>query len=343
MMTCDDWRDAPSGDLVPLYAVERARWQRQLSWDVGPALQVVEQARTAGHLPGLLVRERDGTPVGWCFYVLAQGGLQIGALSGATAASLRLMLDRIFRSAESQLAQELSCFLFPVSTSVRAALARQRFALYAHDYLTAAIPAGPSDGRGDGPGPPSGVRPWSPADSAAAVRLMARAYAGDHTARCFSRHGRLEEWAHYVGQLLAGPGCGAFRPEASFVVPSIDTPSGLAAVALTTFVAPGTAHLAQLVVDPVLRRRGMGRALLQLVTRQVREAGANRLTLIVGEGNNSARTLYAGAGFSRAATFLYGHRGAAPRVFDVPLAAAAGARAAAAHASQADANASQNL
>ncbi len=316
MMVCEDWRDVPAADLEPLYAVERDRWQRQLFWDLGPALQVVEQARIAGHLPGLVVRERRGAPIGWCFYVLGQGVLQIGALTGTTAASLRLMLDRIFRSAESQMAQELSCFLFPVSPSVRAALARQRFALHAHDYMAATLPLGPDGARQDDEASLPGVRLWSPEDSPAAVRLMARAYAGDPTARCFSLHGRLDEWARYLGQLLAGPGCGTFAPDASFVVPSDETPSGLAAFVLTTFVAARTAHVAQLVVDPALQGRGLGRALLARAARTVQEAGAVRLTLIVGSANQPARTLYERAGFSSTGSFCYGRRGAAPRVFD---------------------------
>jgi ribosomal protein S18 acetylase RimI-like enzyme len=332
MMTCDDWRDAPADELRPLYAAERERWRRQLSWDPGPALEVVEQARIAGHLPGLLVRARDGSAIGWTFYVLGQGVLQVGALTGTTAASLRLMLDRIFRSAESQMAQELSCFLFPVSPSVRAALARQRFVLTVHDYMERTLSPDANRSYDELVSTLPGVRPWSAADSPGAVRLMARAYAGDLTARCFSPHGRLDEWAHYLGQLLAGPGCGTFQPDASLVVPSDDTPSGLAALVVTTQVAPGTAHIAQLVVDPAVQGRGMGRALVRLAALQAQAAGACRLTLIVGPGNTAARALYAGLGFSSAGTFLYGRRGAAPRLFDAP--AAAGADAGAEAASQ---------
>jgi ribosomal protein S18 acetylase RimI-like enzyme len=324
MMTCEDWRDASPDELTPLFDAERLRWHRELSWDLEPALQVVRQARIAGHLPGVLVRDREGLPIGWAFYVLGQGVLQIGALVGTTAASLRLMLDRVFRSPESQMAQELSCFLFPGSSSVRAALARQRFVLHPHDYMVVSLCPEPDATGAEPPRALQDVRSWSVAESPAAVRLMARAYAGDDTARCFSPHGRLDEWAHYLGQLLAGPGCGTFRPEASFVVPSDHTPSGLGGLVLTTFVAPDTAHIAQLVIDPSAQGRGMGGALLGHAMSRARLAGASRLTLIVGQSNQSARALYTRLGFSTTATFLYGRRGAAPRVFDAPPVAVAG-------------------
>jgi ribosomal protein S18 acetylase RimI-like enzyme len=320
MTICEDWRDVAPGALTALYGAERERWLRELSWDLGPALQVVEQARLAGHLPGVLVRARDGSPGGWAFYVLGQGVLQIGALSGTTAAALRAMLDRIFRSAEAQMAQEIACFLFPVSPSVRAALLRQRFVLHEHDYMRLAVLEQPSAWCDSVASRLPGVRPWSMADSPAAVRLMARAYAGDLSSRCFSPHGRLDEWAHYVGQLLAGPGCGTFQPEASFVVPSDEAPSGLGALVMTTLVGPATAHVAQLVVDPAVQGRGVGRALLQLVAQRVRTAGAERLTLIVGQANPAARALYTSLGFSGAGTFLYGRRGAVARVFEEPTA-----------------------
>jgi ribosomal protein S18 acetylase RimI-like enzyme len=296
-MICHDWRDEAPEVLVPLYAAERRRWSQQLGWDLGPSLRLVEQARVAGDVPGLVLRDSRGLPAGWAYYILSQGSVQIGALNAATAGGLRLLLDRIFRSPEAHVAQELSCFLYPVSSSV-----------------VSVQPSGPALG-GQAAAADGSIRSWVEGDTAAAVRLIARSYAGDASARCFAPHGHLSEWAHYVGQLLHGPGCGAFLPEASLVAVSDATPSGLGAAIVMTTIAPGTAHVAQLVVDPLLRRRGLAKQLIVAAAERARVAGARRLTLIVSPGNAPARALYARLGFATVGTLLYGHRGAAPRRF----------------------------
>ena len=312
-MICSDWRDAPAGVLAPLFAAEEQRWAEELGWDLGPSLRVVEEARARGELPGLIVRSRTGEALAWSFHVLSHGLVQIGALTGRSAGAVRLLLEGICLSPEAQLAQGLSCFLFPVSTSVASALARQRFALQTQRYLSRTLAAEIAP-----PGSRLDVRPWQPEDSPTLVRLLARAYAGDAGARCFAPHGRLDEWAHYTGQLLSGPACGAFRPEWSVVAVAADgSPAGLV---IATEIAPGTAHLAQVAVDPAHRGRRVGAALVAAACTAARRAGAERMTLIVGDHNAPARRLYDRLGFEDSSrAFLYAHRGPVPRRFSEPL------------------------
>jgi ribosomal protein S18 acetylase RimI-like enzyme len=308
-MRIADWRDAPADLVAPLLAAERRRWSQHLWWDLGPSLAVVERARVAGELPGLVVYAADGQPVGWSFFLLSHGLVQIGALNASTASALRLMLDRIFLSPEAQLSQGLSCFLFPVSESVGSALTRQHFALEAQLYLVRPL----RDVTGEPEPAAEGcvLRPFSPDDATGAVRLLARAYAGEPSARCFAPHARLDEWAHYLGQLLAGPGCGALVPDATLVATGPD--GQLQALVVTTLVAPGTAHVAQVVVDPTARRRGLAAALVHAAGVAARGFGARRVTLLVAESNAPARGLYARLGFDEVSRFLHGQRGPAPR------------------------------
>jgi ribosomal protein S18 acetylase RimI-like enzyme len=307
-MTVTDWRDAPADVIAPLLAAERRRWSQRLWWDLGPSLSVVERARAGGELPGLLVTDRDGAAIGWGFYLLSHGLLQVGALTASTATALRLMLDRIFVSPEAQLARGLSCFLFPVSDSVATALTRQHFALERQHYLVRPFAGWQESGAAMEGGR---ICPFGPEHAAAAVRLMARAYAGEPSARCFAPHGRLDEWAHYFGQLLAGPGCGTLVPDATLV--GIGPGGALQGLIVTTLVAPGTAHVAQVVVDPAARGRGLGRALVEHASVATRTLGARRVTLLVNESNRAARALYTRLGFTDASSFLFAHRGPAPR------------------------------
>src|SRR5262245_10575080 len=212
-MTTNDWRDVSAEEIVPLLQAERRRFVETLHWDLGPALKMVEAARQRGEVPGLILRDSKGQPAGWAFYLLAGRQLQIGAVQAKTAGGVRLLLDRILSSPEAELAQSLSCFLCPTSASVASALVRQRFELQRHLYLEAPLATMPGVAQ-------TGSHTFGPlaeGDGAPAVRLLARAYAGESTARCFAPNARLDEWAQYLGQTLSTPSIGRFLPEASFI------------------------------------------------------------------------------------------------------------------------------
>ena len=57
------------------------------------------------------------------------------------------------------------------------------------------------------------------------------------------------------------------------------------------------AYLDHLVVDPEVRRQGIGRALVQHAIDEARAAGASRIDLTAGEGKQAGRALYDSMGF----------------------------------------------
>ncbi|MEW6322975.1 MAG: N-acetyltransferase, partial [Acidobacteriota bacterium] len=150
------------------------------------------------------------------------------------------------------------------------------------------------------------VRAFDPEDAPGTVRLLMDAYRGAASAECFAPRGRIEEWAWYTRQLLRTPACGVLLPAVCFAA---DLPGiGLAGVALTTTIAPGVAHLAQLAVAPAAQGRGVGRQLLDAVLDQLQVLGYERVTLMVSEDNAPARSLYAAAGFTAGPRFLFASR-----------------------------------
>ena len=303
-MTLVDWRDVPSDVVQPLLLAERRRALEVLHWDQGPSLKAVELARQRGELAGLLLYDAKGRPVGWAFYLLANRRLQIGALCAPTAGGLRALLDRVLESPEAQMAHGVSCFLEATSPSLISALKRQRFDVHRHAYLEAALSAWPTH-------PDGQCRPLALADAPGLVRLLARGYAGEPLAQTFAPNARIEEWAQYAGQLLNGPAAGAWRSDQSFAVA---TPDGqLSAAVVTTEIARGIAHIAQLVVDPAHRRRGLARELVLQAAAAAAAQGAKRLTLMVGERNAHARALYDALGFAERGLFVSGSRGPVPR------------------------------
>jgi ribosomal-protein-alanine N-acetyltransferase len=67
---------------------------------------------------------------------------------------------------------------------------------------------------------------------------------------------------------------------------------------LLAWEAGDSADLIDLVVEPAARRRGLGRALVQVLLRHARERGLSRVVLEVRLGNAGARRLYESLGFS---------------------------------------------
>jgi ribosomal protein S18 acetylase RimI-like enzyme len=326
-MTVIDWRDVPSAVVQPLLLAERRHALGTLHWDLTASLQTVELARQRSDLAGFLVYDAKGRPVGWAFYLLANGLLQIGSLSAATAGGLRTLLDRVLESPEAQLAHGVSCFLEARSRSLTSALTRQRFDIERHVYLEASLAT-----RWPSASTLPGARLLELGDAPALVRLLAKGYTGQRVAQTFAPNARMDEWAHYAGRLLNGPVAGTWRPDQSFVV---TTPDGqMAAAVVTTEIARGIAHIAQVVVDPEFRRKGLARGLLLTAAAAARSQGATCLTLMVGETNSRAGALYDGLGFAHRGTFVHATRGPVPRTLGGVMVRATGSARAIARASR---------
>lgn len=303
-MRIEDWRGAPASLVQPALDAERARWADGLQWDLAASWTLVDAARRDGRLPGYVARDSEGRVAGWTFFVVTDDTLQIGALTGTSAAAVRLLLDRVLDSPEAAHARRVSLFLWPQGREVAVAVARRRFVMRRHLYMAAALGA---TSRRTAGGHNAVLRSWRPDDAADAVRLLADAYRGESAAECFAPHGRLEEWARYVGQLLHTPGCGHFLPVGTAVARE-RLWNTLAGLAMVTDLAPGVAHLAQMAVAPTMRGTGLGARLLAHAMDAAADAGRHTMTLLVAEDNAPARRLYESAGFTERAAFLYASR-----------------------------------
>jgi ribosomal protein S18 acetylase RimI-like enzyme len=309
-VTLRDWRDAATEDVAPLYEAERARWLAELGWDPQDLLEIVERGRRAGHVAGWIAVDQDDCVLGWTFYILHDGVLQIGGLVGERLSVVRRLLDAVLGSPEASVARGLSCFIYPSTTGTSCALERQRFSLRESLYLTRPI------GAADLPDDSASVelaRPWTSADFAGTVRVLAASYGDVPAAECFAPDGTREQWAYYAGQILRTPGCGRFDPALSRIV-SAPGSAMPAAVALTTWIGRDAVHVAQIAVAPDRRRQGLARVLMQSVLSGSAQAGATRMTLMVDGSNAPAIRLYESLGFSERSRMILGSRAARTRV-----------------------------
>ena len=292
-MILRDWRHADTARLRACYEAEARSWEEDLGWDTTWTWATVEEARVTWGLPGLLVEDAAGVVQGWAFWMAEGPTLHVGGLVASSPAVTAVLLDGIVTRAQD--AGAIACFVRDRAPGLTDFLATRGFSHERFLYLSRALPsmAGPSATSGE---------PWNEADFPGAVALMQSAYTGGG-GRHFAPNGTATEWTRYLSELVAHRGCGEFDAVTTRVVRDS---GGLAAVALMTALSPRTAHLAQLVVRPECRGRGLAARLVAQVLDAAARTGKTAVTLLVGEANGAARSLYAKAGFDQQGTFIAG-------------------------------------
>lgn len=303
MLRCEPWARARSDEMATVFAAESARWRRALDWDTSGLWPVLEQARAAATLPGLVLRDDAGAIVGWTYAVLRESELLCGALAAPDPHATRQLVDAIMAWPEAAAASRLVCFAYADAPGLDHVLSSRGFALDPHEYLSRPLALAP-------PARTPG-RAWDVRDLDATADLLRTSYPTVDPARPFAPQGRPDQWRRYVTDLVLGHGCGRFKPSLSLAVPGVS--GALDAVAIVTDLGAGTMHLAQLAVRPELRGSGVGADMLARLAAAGAAAGFARLTLLVGGANTAARRLYARVGFQPRAQFVSGTcAGAAP-------------------------------
>ena len=297
---CEDWRGLGAEEASALVVAEALIWKHRLDWDVSAAWSVVESARAAGRLPGLVARDPAGRVTGWTCFLVHRDSLQVALLVAETRDVTAALVDGIVSSTVAACTTRFALSVRDAAPGLRDALLARGFGATTYRYLS-------NDRLGDSGicasgdseiqrFPESRVREWESDDLEPMARLGARAYARSKDVRAFAVDGTVDEWTEYVTGLVTRPGCGRFLPEASF---SIDREAGeLEAAVLTTEVGPSTSHIAQIAVDPGARRRGLGRMLIRAAIARSMALGYRRMTLLVAEANTPAVRLYQQCGAS---------------------------------------------
>jgi ribosomal protein S18 acetylase RimI-like enzyme len=309
-MNVRDWRTLSSAAVAPLYQSEIARWDAVLHWDTRANWRLVEAARAAGTLPGVVALDASGAVQGWAFYLLHHAALQVGALVCRSPAATGAVLGAMLDSAEAATASSITLFTFADAPALMGELRQGGFTISHYRYLQVSLPDGPAPllsraGR-LGPDPhtsperPAG-RGWQPGDLVPVAKLLSRAYGAPDASRPFVRRGRSEDWVEYVGQLVTTRGCGVFLPEATVIG---ESPDGVDAVVLATHLGAGTAHLAQVAVEPTAQGSGRGRRILAAALTNLQAADYLRATLLVSAGNGAANGLYDRLGFEETGRFI---------------------------------------
>jgi ribosomal protein S18 acetylase RimI-like enzyme len=297
-LIAEDWFTAPASVMRRLYEAEIERWGRALDWDTGANWAEVERGRRLRTVRGWLVWDGAGTVQGWTFYLQQGATVSIGGFVSSSDACTNLLLDATFYDPAMPQVDTVTFFAFADVEGLAPALKRRGLTAGRYWYLGRNVTLqGVTDW-------PRTARNWRLDDIEATATLLERAYGRSDGSRPFAPRSTRREWLQYVSRLAHTNGCGRLLTEASLCVPA--GPGRLAAVALVSQISPGTAHLVQLVVDPSVRRRGHGAALLDGCCGAASRAGCRRLTLLVDGRNTVARRIYDAAGFEVMGSFVAG-------------------------------------
>jgi ribosomal protein S18 acetylase RimI-like enzyme len=302
-IACVDWREARGADLAQCYAREIRRWSAELGWDTASSWDQIEFGRRVGTLPGLLALDAHGAVLGWTFYLLHRGILQLGGFVSNSADVTDTLVDGLFASKTAARAESVTVFAFTEAPGLTEQLSSRGLSVGTYEYLVNPL-TGPDTDRQSSRGLSvrDSLRPWRSGDVQGMAALLRVAYPGADAVRPFAPKGTPEEWREYVGQLVHAGGCGTLMADACAV--HEDTPGNMSGVVLVTRLSPETAHIAQLAVDPRDRGRGLGRRLVDAACVAARGAGCTRMTLLVESRNVTARRLYEAAGFRMRAQFV---------------------------------------
>lgn len=291
-MVCLDWRLFGTEEVARLLDAEKHAWTRDLDWDLGRAWASVEPARQVGHLPGFIAVDDAHHPVGWTAFLVHRAALQVYAFVASNRDVAHQLIDAILEAPEAETAQSVVFCVRASSSGLAEMLADRGFLVEPYRYLSSPV-------ADDEPG--DRFAPWS-GHTQSMARLCARAYADADGIRAFAPDGTIDAWQEYIASLVAGPGCGEFAPDLSHVVPA--AAGEIDAAILVTTLGPGTAHVAQLAVDPTARGRHLGRDLVRRARSAAARRGDRQMTLLVAASNRPAARVYEQLGFRDRAGFV---------------------------------------
>ena len=288
-----NWRNADAREFTDLWHAQDRRWADRLSWDNSSTWATLEAQRRDGLLPGLTLVDTSHVAA-WSFFLVHRGTLQIGAFEANTAASTRVLLDAILSLADPEFAPAgAMLFAFSDAPDLSDALVERGFETDRYLYLTRDLAARTGN-------PPD--LGWDPGVALQIPTLLGRSYDKPTLTRPFARHGLVEEWQEYAGQLMGSDACGRFAPRLSAARVASD--GTLEGAVITTVIGPGCIHVAQVAVAPDRRGSGIANAMLQDVLTKASADGFAKVSLLVGEHNAGARRIYDGLGFKETAHFV---------------------------------------
>ena len=294
----------PTSAVRELFEHEREAWLERLLWDTRDAAELAASAVSSHIIDGAALCH--GTH--WYGFLALQPARPVSRLCGGWlgpdadgAAAARLVGEALKRLPRG-VRVEGQVIAFSAQRHFDAGFRRHGFAAEPRRYLIARLPPLPVASAHL-----EGVRVLSV--DALLVSDCARVLVAAHRSGVEARINasfRTERGAsEYLGDILAGQGCGDVVGEASLAAVRDGRVVGFC---LGTLISPGVGHVPQIAVDPEAQGSGLGALLLGSTFRALGRRGARKVTLSVSAANARAADWYARLGFEPATDFSAYHR-----------------------------------
>ena len=303
-----DLRHFSAVDLRPLLDDETQVWERLLSWDYSGSEAMILRYVDAKILPGYAAVDR-GRIFGYAFFVYEGSKGVIGDLFVANGGRLpdphavetQLLVHVIETLQQSPGINRVEAQLLAYETGVVAQpFVEQGFHRHARLFMVLpmanpAKPATPLHADVE-------IRRWSEQDYQPAAAIITSAYRGHVDSEINDQYRTLSGSLRFLNNIVRFPGCGTFDPESSFVALHSKTRTLLGLI-LCSRVRHDVGHVTQVCVLPEYRSKGIGEALLECSTSNLRQRKFSLLSLTVTEANSRAVELYLRLGFETKRVF----------------------------------------
>jgi ribosomal protein S18 acetylase RimI-like enzyme len=295
-----DLRELCARDLDPLLGEETLEWDRELDWDLSKSADLVRRLADARALGGVALLDR-GTVAGYGYTGLAGHKAQIWDVyvrpgwrsRDAETALFRVLLDALIETSGVRRIESQLMLLAGASAKALERDARVRLFERLLMKLDANTPLQPGKASTTAR---FRFEPWIDQHHDAAATVLSLSHAGHIDSEISDQYRTFAGASRFLYDLVQFPGCANFCRPASYV--AFDTATGHpAGISLSSFVADGVAHIAELCVTPDAQGVGLGYELLRHSLEALRGAAAKRVSLTVTAANAEAVCLYTRCGF----------------------------------------------
>jgi ribosomal protein S18 acetylase RimI-like enzyme len=316
-----DLRHFMAHALRPLLEAEEHVWAERLHWDYRPSAKLLMQYLDSRMLPGYAAVDQ-GRVAAYAFCVYEDTKAVVGdvfadpdvvswqspanGFAGQTPLELEeTLLRHLLETLQhSPHVDRIESQLLVHPSGLHAASFRAAgFELYRRLFMTCRLDdSRPS--RGARIELPEGfeLRPWRDEEIQAASRLISECYAGHPDSRINDQYRTPIGSLKFLQNIVRFSGCGTFSPSVSHLITERGSREPVALV-LGSRVSAHSGHITQLCVRSQERRRGLGRALLEISAQGFAKLGIREISLTVTEANTSAVDLYRREGYEVTHTF----------------------------------------
>lgn len=293
-------RDCPVREMSGIFREETRYWNDQLFWDYETTLRVIRGFLETGTLPGFVLRDSDGVPVGYTYYVVDRPVAFIGNVFVCDRHAGGEAYDHLVGRVVQLLSGDpgidrIECQIFGFNTDLRPYFAGRGFQIMSRHFLVRPLThlAEPDDSR-FGRGPFRVVR-WQDRYLAAAAEVIYDSYVLSYDAGLCRDYQTPQGCLRFIRNLVENPACGTFSPGETLL--ALDSYGSLCGLLLATRTDAHTGMIPQLSIRREFQGRGLGSRLLAQHLMQCREVGLDRVSLSVSDANGRAYRLYLRMGF----------------------------------------------